>query len=199
MLFDLGGVLINIDFHRTFRYWQQFSMLSEAQMLQRFKQDVAYAQHETGELTAENYFIHIREQLQLDATDAQIKEGWNALLLDEIDTTVSLLKRIAPIIPCYLFSNSNTTHQTVWMERHNELMQLFRKTFVSSDIGLRKPDARAFEWVASQIGVDCQHILFFDDLAENVSGAIATGMQAVHVTGPATVSDTLEKLGISPG
>ena len=52
-------------------------------------------------------------------------------------------------------------------------MGSFEKIFVSSTIGLRKPDAEAFHFVVGEIGVPAGRIVFFDDLQENVDAARA--------------------------
>jgi putative hydrolase of the HAD superfamily len=50
--------------------------------------------------------------------------------------------------------------------------------------------------VVDSIGVPAKRIVFFDDLAENVEGARACGLTAVHVTSPRDVGDALKALGI---
>jgi HAD superfamily hydrolase (TIGR01509 family) len=72
----------------------------------------------------------------------------------------------------------------------------FRKIFLSSAIGLRKPDAAAYDHVAKAIGVAPERIVFFDDLAENIEGARAYGLNAVHVTSSGDVAQALAALGI---
>jgi putative hydrolase of the HAD superfamily len=60
--------------------------------------------------------------------------------------------------------------------------------FTSFEIGRRKPDRAAYEHVAEAIGTAPGRILFLDDVIENVRGARAAGMQAVHVRSPADVA-----------
>jgi putative hydrolase of the HAD superfamily len=72
----------------------------------------------------------------------------------------------------------------------------FREIFLSSSIGLRKPDAEAYDHVVSAIGVPAERIVFFDDLAENIGAARERGLVAVHVTSPDDVARALEALGI---
>jgi len=72
----------------------------------------------------------------------------------------------------------------------------FREMFLSSSIGLRKPDAQAYDHVVNAIGVPAERIVFFDDLAENIEGARERGLIAVHVTSPDDVANALAALGI---
>jgi glucose-1-phosphatase len=72
----------------------------------------------------------------------------------------------------------------------------FKEVFVSSTIRLRKPDAAAYDHVVKAIGVPAQRIVFFDDVIENVEGARAGGLQAVHVRSSADVAQAFDALGL---
>jgi len=73
----------------------------------------------------------------------------------------------------------------------NAALPVFRKVFVSYELGARKPERAAFEAIARAIGVPLERILFFDDTAENVAGARAAGVAAIQVRGPQDVADAL--------
>ena len=69
-----------------------------------------------------------------------------------------------------------------------------REVYVSSTIGLRKPEAEAYDYVVRAIGVSADRIVFFDDSLENIEGARARGLQAVHVKSGADLADALAVL-----
>ena len=50
LLFDLGGVVIDIDFRRAFSLWQPGSGLSLEEIAKAFKFDLQYQRHERGEM-----------------------------------------------------------------------------------------------------------------------------------------------------
>jgi len=195
LLFDLGGVVLDIDFNRAFEHWQPVSRLSLDEIKAGFRFDDAYQQHERGEITAAQYFTHLCNTLQLQEGHACIAEGWNAIFLGEISETLAMIQSARRQLPCYAFTNSNTAHQAAWSAMFPEVVQAFDRIFVSSDMGCRKPERQAFDHIARDIRVDPQAILFFDDLAENVAGAQAAGLQAVHVRGPADVRAALIEAG----
>jgi epoxide hydrolase-like predicted phosphatase len=195
LLFDLGGVLINIDFNRAFEHWQTFSTLPLEVIRERFSFDEAYEQHERGEISAAAYFAHLVQQLQLQDDHEAVARGWNAIFTGEIGETVALVQTARAHLPCFAFSNSNAVHLAAWSGLYPSVVQAFDRIFVSSDMGCRKPERQAFEQIAHDIGVAAPDILFFDDLAENIAGAQAAGLQAVHVRGPADVRKALQGLG----
>jgi putative hydrolase of the HAD superfamily len=191
LVFDLGGVLVNIDFRRACDVWGAHAGVPGAELARRFGLDAPYDRHERGEITAPEYFASLRDSLQISLADAQWEQGWNAILLDENRAITSLIARVRPGIPLYVFSNSNETHKRHWMREHAAALARFDRVFVSSDIGLRKPEPQAYLYVAAEIGVAPEQILFFDDLAANVEGARSAGLQAVQVTSPDSVAVAL--------
>jgi putative hydrolase of the HAD superfamily len=107
-----------------------------------------------------------------------------------------LLERAAPHLPLYAFSNTNGAHVTHFSHAYAGVLGHFREIYLSSSIGLRKPEAAAYDHVVEAIGVPASRILFFDDSADNIAGARARGLTAVHVTSPDDVARALEALGI---
>ena len=197
LLFDLGGVLIDIDFDRAIAHWASMSALSRDEISKRFRIDEPYQLHERGKLPAAEYFDHLRATLQLRGETEQIVKGWNSIFISEIEETRRLVETARKALPCYAFTNTNPTHQAFWTSKYPLVAACFDHVFVSSDIGLRKPDREAFRHVSETLAVPASSIMFFDDLLENVSGASAAGLQAVHVQGPRDVLAAVRAIGIA--
>jgi HAD superfamily hydrolase (TIGR01549 family) len=195
LLFDLGGVLIDIDFGRALQSWSHISHLPLPEITRRFSMDEPYRQHELGEITASDYFAHLRQLLELEATDNEIEQGWNAIFVGEQTATIDCITSAQATIPCYLFSNTNPTHQAFWTRAFPAALDPFQQIFVSSEMGLRKPDRAAFEAVAAATGFRLDEILFFDDTEENVIGARLAGMPATLVNSHADVEIALTDIG----
>ena len=196
LLFDLGGVLIDIDFERVFRAWAVHSTLPIDEIRRRFAVDTAYQRHERGELDGAGYFAHLRRLLALDCTQSAIEDGWNAVFVGEIADTLNLVRLARDTLPCFCFTNTNAVHQQTWTAGFPQVVALFEEIFVSSELGLRKPERRAFDTVAARIGVDPSAILFFDDLAQNIEGAQAAGYQAVQVRSTQDIQAALVQSGL---
>lgn len=193
LLFDLGGVLIRLDWDAVFAHWARCSGADPAALRGRFAFDDAYERHERGEIDAARYFEALRRTLAIDLADAELEAGWNALFVGEVAETTRLVAEVAPRIPVHLFSNTNPAHQAAWSRDYAQALRPFRRVFVSSEMGLRKPDRAAFEHVAREIGVPPARILFFDDTEANVAGARAAGLRAVHVRSPDDVARALDR------
>jgi glucose-1-phosphatase len=196
LLFDLGRVVLDIDFNQTLTCWAGHAGCEPSDIVERFVRDEAYRHHEIGKISDEAYFDSLRASLGIGISDAQFLEGWNAIFAGEIPGIAPLLARAAGRLPLYAFSNTNAPHVEHFSKAYADLLGYFREVYLSSAIGLRKPDAAAYDHVVNAIGVPASRIVFFDDLAENVEGARARGLLAVHVRSSADVAAALNALGI---
>lgn len=196
VLFDLGGVVLDVDFERALASWARHSRLPLDQLRGRFRTDGPYHRHETGHLPAAGFFEHLRQMLELQCDDGAVQEGFNACLVAEIDEAVALLDAIRPDVPRYAISNTNAVHIAQIERAFPTLLPRFTRVFLSHEIGQRKPDAAAFQHVLDAIGVPAPQALLFDDLQPNIDAARALGMQVVLVRGPQDVRQGLAERGL---
>jgi glucose-1-phosphatase len=196
LLFDLGRVVIDIDFGKALTCWAGHAGCAPADLAARFVREESYRHHEVGQIEDAAYFQSLRDSLGISISDAQFLEGWNAIFAGEMPGIAPLLKRAAARLPLYAFSNTNRPHVEHFSKAYADVLGHFRDVFLSSTIGLRKPDAAAYDHVVKAIGVPASRIVFFDDLAANIEGARARGLVAVHVISPDDVAKALAALGI---
>src|SRR5262249_17892674 len=196
LLFDLGRVVIDIDFARAFTCWAGHARCDPRLLHEQFRRDVSYRRHEVGEIDTRKYFAGLKAACAIDISYEQFLEGWNAIFIAETPGMAEPPARAARRLPLYAFTNTNPDHELVWSQRYVEILANFKEIFVSSTIRLRKPDAEAFDHVVKAIGMPAPRIVFFDDVIENVEGARARGLHAVHVRSSADVADALNALGI---
>ena len=196
LLFDLGRVVLEIDFDRALACWAGHAGCDPADFAGRFAQDEPYKCHERGEISDAEFFAALRGSLGIQVTDSQFLEGWNAIFAGEMPDIAALLARAARRLPLYAFSNTNRAHEAHFSQHFAQVLGHFQKLFLSSTIGFRKPDAEAYDHVVKEIGVPAGRIVFFDDSADNIEGARARGLLAVHVTSTRDVADALAALGI---
>ena len=196
LLFDLGRVVIDIDFARAFACWAGHARCDPRVFAEQFRRDVSHRRHEVGEIDTREYFAGLKAAFGVDISYDQFIEGWNAIFIGEMPGMAELLKRAARQLPLYAFTNTNPDHEAVWSTRYADILANFKEIFVSSTIRLRKPDAPAYDHVVKAIGVPAERIVFFDDVIENVEGARTRGLQAVHVRSSADVAHALNALGL---
>jgi putative hydrolase of the HAD superfamily len=199
LVYDMGNVLVEIDFGRVIARWAHLAGVPAEALAPRFAHGAAYEAHERGEIDAAAYYASLRKDLGVDLDDAALEDGWNAVFGPPIAATVERVHRMAPVLPQYLFSNTNAVHHAYWSRIYGPSLAPFRAHFVSHRMGKRKPERASFEHVAREIGVPIERVLFLDDLPLNVEGARDAGMQAVVVRSPRDVAQALQPwLGEAP-
>jgi putative hydrolase of the HAD superfamily len=196
LLFDLGRVVIDIDFDRVLAVWAARAGCAAADLAPRFVLDEAYRRHERGDIDDSAFFADLRARLGIALTDAELLEGWNAIFVGEMPGIEAQLARAAKQLPIYALSNTNPPHVAHFSREYAEVLRHFRSVFVSSEIGSRKPDPAAYDHVVAVTGIAAPRIVFFDDLAENILAARAHGLLGVQVTSSDDVAKALDQLGL---
>ena len=196
LLFDLGRVVLDIDFSKALACWAGHAGCTPSDIAARWAIDESYYHHERGTISDEAFFEGLRRSLGIAISDEQFLDGWNAIFAGEMDGIAPLLERAAKHFPLYVYSNTNRAHVAHFTRIHAHTLKPFRELFYSSSIGMRKPEPAAFDHVVKAMGVPASRVVFFDDLAENVESARALGIKAVQVKSSRDVADALTALGV---
>lgn len=197
LLFDLGNVLIDVDFRRALDHWAPRSALARAELERRFGVDDAYERHERGEIGFAAYAAHLAATLELDATAAEIEAGWNAIFPGEFAKVRRAIEVARRRLPCHVFSNTNASHTAAWRRQFPELVAAIDRFHLSHEIGRRKPEPAAFAQVCAAMALPPADILFFDDLPANVEAGRLAGLQALVVRQPGDVVAALRERGLA--
>jgi len=128
LLFDLGGVILQINWNRVFQQWAKSSPLSAREMGNRFQMDTTYEQHERGQLSSSQYFSYLRNVVEYKGSDESFLKGWNTVFVREVNDVVDLLPCLKSKGPIYLLTNSNPTHEAFWRAAYSQTINLFTET-----------------------------------------------------------------------
>jgi putative hydrolase of the HAD superfamily len=195
IVFDMGGVLIDIDFRRAFAAWGAAAGVPADAVAARFTVDDACFAHERGAIDDRAYFAHLRRALGLPRlSDEQMLAGWTAIIGEPIPGIEALVRRLASRLPLYVFSNTNPAHVAHFKPRLRHLLEHFRAMYMSCELGRRKPEAEAFARLSELIGLPPARLAFFDDVEANVAGARRAGLQAHQVSRPDQIARISEAL-----
>jgi glucose-1-phosphatase len=197
LLFDLGGVVIDVDFARVVQAWAEAAGVPASHVGARFSLDAGYEAHERGEMALGEYCVHLRRTLGLELTDEHLLAGWNQIFIGEVPQVGALLATLKRTLPLYVFSNTNAAHRAFWQPRYAGILEPFADIFCSCDLGLRKPSPEAYREVCRRIGIGPAHIVFFDDSPVNVRGAREAGLRAHEVHSAAEIRAALGREGIA--
>lgn len=182
IIFDLGGVLLNIDPMKTI---DAFGKLGMEQLVGdkglTYDHDIFYMM-EQGKITPDEFREGVLALLPLRVSYQQVDDAWTAMLLDFPIIRVELLKSLRKDFGIYLFSNTNAIHvekfHSNFRNQHGfEVSALFEKDFYSNEIGYRKPSPESFQEIIRLSGINPEESLFIDDSLPNVESAIACGLK----------------------
>ncbi|TAF48482.1 MAG: hypothetical protein EAZ62_10075 [Sphingobacteriia bacterium] len=110
IIFDLGGVFLNIDFERTNQAFQQLGLAGFDRFFTQHHAHQLFEDLETGKISPDQFYAAFRAETQTQLTDAQIRDAWNALLLDFPPERLDWLEKIRQHYRVFLFSNTNAIH-----------------------------------------------------------------------------------------
>lgn len=187
IIFDLGGVLINIDYKATENAFKQAGIKNFNELFSQAKQTRLFDNLEKGLIDEQTFKDGLRLLSNVNLSDKAIDDAWNAMLLDFPQHRIELLKNARKNYRTYLLSNTNELHIPVFeqlIEKEygiSDFSSLFHKLYYSCRIGLRKPDKEIFELVISENNLNPNETLFIDDSIQHVQGALSVGINAIHL------------------
>lgn len=193
LLFDLGGVLIELSGVPTMLDWAGVS--SEETIWQRWLSSAAVRKFEAGGCTPMEFARGIVREFELPVSEAAFIEAFTRWPKLPFDGAVAMLRELRRSFTLVCLSNTNELHWSRFC-RESDLIQQFHHSFPSHLTGMLKPDRIAFEHVKDELAVDPAKILFFDDNQLNVDGAAAVGLQALITIGCDGVKAHLRAQGI---
>ena len=165
LLFDFGGVLVDIDFGRSFAAWARAAGTDTDTIASRWQFGGVNDAYERGEIGFGEYCDHLRAMLEVELPDETLLGGWMELIKEPMPDMRELLAALVGRIPLYVLSNTNREHWAYVGGRFTEFLKPFSGIFCSHELGVRKPDAVVFERVAQEMDVPLHRIAFFDDRA----------------------------------
>ncbi len=188
IIFDLGGVIINLDIDATFRKFSKIFQREVKTEIFNDKEDYPFFKaYELGHIDDVTFRNHLRQLAGFHVEDHVLDDAWNAMLQQIPQERIDWISELTKDFNCVVLSNTNHIHirhfedvfsQSTPYERPG---QLFKEVFYSFEIGQRKPDAGAFEHVLDKMGFDAEKTVLYDDLPENLETAKRLGIQTVYV------------------
>jgi glucose-1-phosphatase len=190
IIFDLGGVIIDLDVERTKEAFASLSQKSVSEIHLLLENSQVFLQYEKGLLNDREFRISVRDLLQVKASDLEIDVAWNAMLGEIPSSRIRLLESLRADYQLFLLSNTNNIHLICFNEivkstcGSSSLDPYFDKAYYSHLVKMRKPDAEIYALVLEENNLLAHETLFLDDNVSNLEGAAQLGIQTFHVHNP---------------
>ncbi len=145
-----------------------------------------FFRYETGKIGTEEFRNEIRKSAGIQASDEDLDEAWNAMIVKIPMERTVLLKRLSERYDLYMLSNTSPLHVPVFEEMYLQaggisMNEAFKKIYYSFEIGSHKPDREAWDFVVEDAGITPQETLFLDDNIHNIKASQELGFQAIHI------------------
>lgn len=187
---DVGGVVLKIDWTNPLKLLGVPNS-RRPEIVELLKNWDVFHRFEKGTADPREFFAGINGLLGLRASEEELREAWNALIVGELPGARELIQEIrAAGLPVFALSNTNAVHDKFQFQHYSILKEFdhFHKSYL---MGERKPGSKIYELAARHAGLRPSECLFIDDTQENVDGAAASGWLAYK-----TVDDTVASIDV---
>jgi FMN phosphatase YigB (HAD superfamily) len=193
IIFDLGGVIINLDYQRTINEFKKLGIKNFDEMYTQASQSNLFDDFETGKISSQHFINLLLPFLPVGTSANKVVAAWNAMILDFPKERLDLLDELNTKYRVFLLSNTNDIHlqsvnRSLAKTTERKLESYFEKVYLSHEIKLRKPHKEIFELVCKEQNLNPSTTLFIDDTIGHVNGANSIGLQGMHL-----VNKTIEE------
>lgn len=184
LLFDFGGVLVDLDRSRTIEAFERLGFDIEP-YLGAYRQAGPFSLLEQGAITIHEFCNRLRELgVRPEVSDEEIVAAWASFLTGVPAERLELLLKIRQNYSVNLLSNTNEIH---WHQATDEFFRyrgltvtdFFDQVFLSCELHLEKPAPELYRRCVEQLGVRAEEVIFFDDSEVNCQAARDCGLQAL--------------------
>jgi glucose-1-phosphatase len=196
-LFDFGGVLYKINITNALMRFRNFSdnkAIFDNKNDSFLINDQSIDLYEKGIISTEDFRSQIKKRFALNLSDNEFDESWNSILIEKYSNATDMIRSLSSIADIRLLSNTSPLHHQYFSKECKEMFSLFKTLYFSFEIGIRKPDPKAFEYVIEHSNWLPEETLFVDDTQANIETAAALGFKTLKVETPEILSDLLHSV-----
>lgn len=186
IIFDFGGVLINLNYQKTIDAFKQLGITHFEELYSQASQSNLFNDLETGKISSQFFINSLLHYLPKHTTPNKVVAAWNAMILDVPDQTIDLLEALHTKKRLFLLSNTNEIHISKafheWAKTSKKMPEYyFEKIYLSHCINMRKPSPEIFEFVCTNNKLNPKSTLFIDDSIQHIKGAKSVGLETYHL------------------
>ena len=195
IIFDLGGVILNIDYQLTAKEFRKLGFADYNNLFTKLNQNKIFDLLETGKISPDFFLNELKKISTKDISNNDLINAWNAMLLDFPKKRIEILKILKNKYRTFLLSNTNEIHLKAYNKTLfdtfgiNDLSEILEKEYYSHIIGMRKPDLEIFEFVLNENNLIPEETLFIDDSPQHIDAARKLGIKAYHLKDDETICD----------
>ena len=187
IIFDLGGVILNLDYAKTVDEFKKIGLLNFQDLYSQKMQNILFDDFEKGEVSSAEFISCLIDSENLKIKEIDFINAWNAMLLEIPIKKLEFINSLKKDYKVFLLSNTNEIHIYKFeddLKKNNMLNQFYKcfdKVYYSSRMGKRKPEENCFKQVLEENQLVPQQTLFIDDSIQHIKGAKRVGIETFHL------------------
>ena len=195
-LFDLGNTLIKLAYERVLENICRDAAISRDELVELLEAPGGYRDLERGAVGFTEFYDFLSSQAGYRASLRRLREVWTDFFDGPITGAESLLERIREKYRVAFLSNSNEVHAETIPRQFSTLFRKDDRFIFSHRFKVAKPDPEIYRRALEILGALPQHVVFIDDLLENVLAARTIGMRAFQYVDTGALVRELEEEGL---
>lgn len=201
IIFDYGGVIINLDMKAPLDLIKLHSSLDVEKVWQQMQSKKVFEMYEQGFLSDDEFRNSVRNFFNLQVDDEIIDQAWNSLLLDMPQERIELLGKCKTQYRTFLLSNSNSIHYQSYLSqlqnryKLNSFDDLFEKAYFSFEMNQLKPSPEIFQTLIDNHQLNPEETLFIDDTIIHIETAKKMGINTIYLNNELTINDVFDAEG----
>jgi putative hydrolase of the HAD superfamily len=206
MVFDLGGVVVELDF-RTFvdkvlSKSPYYNDQKDSLFLKAFWKEVEI--FDKGLISEEEFYRLACKKLNVsNISEIEFYKAFNSVMTQGNQEVIDVIKKLRALnrFKIIALSNVNKTHIDHALQKKEFLvfLKLFDELIFSYEIHMIKPEPEIFLYTIKKAQCRPEEIVFIDDNLSNVNPARKLGISGIHFTNIKNLIEELKKLGIPLG
>jgi len=191
LVFDMGGVLVQIDWHgRVSKLLGKDIPFEDIHRL--WGESVAATDFEHGQSDFATFCEGFIKENNLTIQPAQFEQEFRDIIQEDSPGICELLAQLKPHFTLSLLSNTNPYHWEM-MQNRNTFLSYIENPYTSLDFGIMKPSPAIYKKLVESLNCEPSEILFFDDGLINVEAARKLGLNAEQVFGTEDIRVVLKE------
>ncbi|MHA1488207.1 MAG: HAD-IA family hydrolase [Promethearchaeota archaeon] len=184
IIFDIGGIIIELDFSRFIKEILSISPLHDLEpnsLFNDFWSDALI--YDRGDISKEDFFYRACNLLKInDISQSYFFNSFNSIISninEKITEIIKILKKKYNF-KLLILSNVNSCHWEHILEKKWNFMEDFDEVLLSFKLHLNKPNPKIFQLAIQNAGCNPEEIIFIDDFLENIDSAYELGLNIIH-------------------
>lgn len=196
-LFDLGNVLIQLDYERMIRGLRADSPATREQVIRALERPGGCRDLELGAISFQEFHEHMKASIQYRGDIERFEEVWCSLLAGPVEGIEELLDRVRRHYRVGFLSNTNEVHAERIAKRFGPLFGPEDRFVYSHRYGCAKPDPIIYQRALALLEARPAEVVYADDLPGNVASARDQGLLSLQFTSTLQFLHDLDELDIS--